>query len=82
VCRGSTVECTELRLLLPLQHAKGAKTEHKTYKKQMKRQKEKVKQLVDGPEQCIHCDKDPCDFIQIEMRLCKNDDIYYDSADY
>jgi hypothetical protein len=48
----------------------------------MKRQKEKVKQLVDGPEQCIHCDKDPCDFIQIEMRLCKNDDIYYDSADY
>jgi hypothetical protein len=37
---------------------------------------------VDGPDHCIHCDEDPCVFIQIESRLCKNDMIYYDSYDY
>jgi hypothetical protein len=64
------------------QHAKVAKTEHEKYKKQVSRQQEKTKEVVDKPEQCIHCDKDPCVFNQIEMRLCKNDEIYFDSGDY
>jgi hypothetical protein len=25
---------------------------------------------VDGPDHCIHCDEDPCVFVQIELRLC------------
>jgi hypothetical protein len=64
------------------QHATVAKTEDNEYKEQMKRKKQKVRQLVDGPEHCIHCDEDPCVFVQIEMRLCENDDIYYDGNDY
>jgi hypothetical protein len=31
---------------------------------------------VDGPDHCIHCDEDPCVFVQIESRLCENDTIY------
>jgi hypothetical protein len=64
------------------QHAKMAKKEDNKYKQQMKRQTEKVKQLIDRPEHCIHCDEDPCVFLQIEMRLCENDNIYYDQTDY
>jgi hypothetical protein len=37
---------------------------------------------VDGPDHCIHCDKDSCVFIQIESLLCENDMIYYDSYEY
>jgi hypothetical protein len=65
------------------QHAKVAKTEHEKYKKQVNRQKEKTKGVVlDEPEQCIHYAEDPCVFNQIEMRLCKNNEIYYDIGDY
>jgi hypothetical protein len=64
------------------QHAKVAKKEHVKYKKQVSRQKEKTKEFVDEREQCIHSDEDPCVFTQIEMRLCKNDEIYYNGGDY
>jgi hypothetical protein len=64
------------------QHAKVAKKQHEKYKKQVSRQKETAKEFVVESEQCIHCDKDPCVFTQIEMRLCENDEIYYDGADY
>jgi hypothetical protein len=40
---------------------------------------------VDGPDHCIlciHCNEDPCVFIQIESRLCENDTICYDGCDY
>jgi hypothetical protein len=55
---------------------------HKEKKEQMRKKREKVKQLEHGPDHCIHCDEDPCVFIQIEMCLCENDDIYYDRDDY
>jgi hypothetical protein len=38
--------------------------------------------VVDEPDHCIHCDEDPCVFIQIEILLCDDDDIYYDKKDY
>jgi hypothetical protein len=48
-----------------------------------KKEKECTKRAkVDRPDHCIHCDKDPCIFIQIEFRLCKNNTIYYDSYEY
>jgi hypothetical protein len=64
------------------QHAKVAKKENEKYKKQVSRQKEMTKEFVDEREQCIHCDEDSCLFTQIEMRLCKNNEIYYDGGDY
>jgi hypothetical protein len=65
------------------QHAKVAKTEHEKRMKQMKKQKDEVNKLVDGPDHCIHCDEDPsCVFIQIESYLCENDEIHYDADDY
>jgi hypothetical protein len=42
----------------------------------------KKRAKVDGPDHCIHCDEDPCFFVQIESRLCENDTIYYDRCDY
>jgi hypothetical protein len=57
-------------------HAKGLKIkdeEERIGKKQAK---------VDGPDHCIHCDEDPCVFVQNESRLCENDTIYYDICDY
>ena len=63
------------------QHAKVAKMEHEESKRQ-KTKKETVKKMIDGPDHCIHCDEDPCLFIQIESRLWENDEIYYDKGDY
>jgi hypothetical protein len=60
------------------QHAKMTKTEHKESKKQTKKEMNEVNKVVDGPDHRIHCDEDPCVFIQIELHLCKNDKIYYD----
>jgi hypothetical protein len=37
---------------------------------------------VDGPDHCIHCDDDPCAFLQIESRLCEIDTIFYNEDDY
>jgi hypothetical protein len=60
-----------------------AKKEHKEHdKEQMRKKKVKVEKLEHEPDHCIHCAKDPFVFIQIEMRLCENDDIYYDRDDY
>ena len=63
-------------------HAKVAKKEHERNKKQVSRQAEKKNEFINEEEQCIHCDEDPCVFTQIEMRLCENDEIYYDVGDY
>jgi hypothetical protein len=59
-----------------------AKKEHERNKKQVSRQTEKKNEFINEEEQCIHCDKDPCVFTQIEMRLCENDEIYYDAGEY
>jgi hypothetical protein len=70
------------------QHATVAKKEHDESKQQMKKQKQmkkqpqNVKKSIDGSDHCIHCDKEPCCFIQIESRLCENDEIYFDEEDY
>jgi hypothetical protein len=64
------------------QHAKVAKIEHEESKKQKKKQKETVNKMTDGQDHCIHCDEDPCVFIQIESRLCENNEIYFDKEDY
>jgi hypothetical protein len=32
--------------------------------------------MIDGPDHCIHCDEDPCVFIQIESCL------WFDEEDY
>jgi hypothetical protein len=42
----------------------------------------KKRAKVDCPDHCIHCDEDPCLFVQIESRLCENNTIYYDRCDY
>ena len=57
-------------------HAKKIKLADKEERKSTRQAK------VDGPDHCIHCDKDPCVFVQIESRLCENDMIYYDKDDY
>jgi hypothetical protein len=64
------------------QHEKVAKTEHKEKKRQKKKRKDEVNKVVDGPDHCIHCDEDPCAFIQIESRLCENHEIYCNKDDY
>jgi hypothetical protein len=55
--------------------------EHEESKRQ-KNKKETVKKMIDGPDHCIHCDEDPCLFIQIELRLWENDEIYFNEGDY
>jgi hypothetical protein len=62
------------------QHTKVAKMEHEESKRQ-KKKKETVKKVINGPDHCIHCDEDPCVFIQIS-RLWENDEIYFDEEDY
>ena len=42
----------------------------------------KKKAKVDGPNHCIHCNEDPCMFIQIELHLGENDAIYFDQGEY
>jgi hypothetical protein len=54
--------------------------EHEESKRQ-KKKKGTVKKMRDGPDHCIHCDEDPCLFIQIEPRLWENDEIYFDEGD-
>jgi hypothetical protein len=63
------------------QHTKVAKMEHEESKRQ-KKKKETVKKMIDGPDHCTHCDEDPCVFIQIELRLWENDEIYFEEEDY
>jgi hypothetical protein len=63
------------------QHVKVAKMEHEESKRQ-KKNKETVKKMIDGPDHCIHCDEDPCVFIQIESCLWENDKIYFNEEDY
>ena len=58
------------------QHAKKMREEHEETRKGEKKQK------IDGPNHCNHCEEDPCVFVQIESRLCKNDEIYYDHTDF
>lgn len=47
-----------------------------------KRKRQKTMEKVNGPDHCIHCDDDPCVFVQIESRLAENDAIYFDEHDY
>ncbi len=80
--------CTENQELAQMngycchQHAKVAKKEHEHSKTEMKKRKGQVNRVVDGPDHCIHCDEDPCVFIQVESRLCENDEIYFDEEQY
>jgi hypothetical protein len=64
------------------QHAKVAKKERELSKTEIKKRKGQVNRVVDGPDHCIHCDEDPCVFIQVESRLCENDEIYFDEEQY
>jgi hypothetical protein len=64
------------------QHAKVAKKAHKNSKTQLKKQKAEGKKVVDRPDHCIHCDKDPCVFIQIESCLGENNKKYFDEDHY
>jgi hypothetical protein len=45
-------------------------------------ERERKKKRVTAPDHCIHCDEEPCVFIQIESKLCENDEIYYDKDEY
>ena len=58
------------------QHAQKMKLERNEEKKVRK------KIMVDEPHHCIHCNKDPCVFVQIECRLVENDKINFDEEDY
>jgi hypothetical protein len=58
------------------QHAKVAKKEHEHSKTEINKRKGQVNRVV------IHCDEDPCVFIQVESRLCENDEIYFDEDQY
>jgi hypothetical protein len=51
-------------------------------KKERTMEQTKGKTQVNGPDYCIHCNEDPCVFVQIEVRLCENDAIYYDEEEY
>jgi hypothetical protein len=50
--------------------------------KRERREEIRKKVRVNGTERCIHCDKEPCVFIQIKSHLCKNNAIYYDEGEY
>ena len=63
------------------QHAIEMKKES-VEEKERKAQGKRVKLTIDGPDHCIHCDEDPCVFVQIEARLGENDAIYYDTYEY
>jgi hypothetical protein len=60
------------------------------HKKRMKKERalsvmkniNNIKQKENGPDHCIHCDEDPCVFVQIESRLGENDAIYYDEEEF
>jgi hypothetical protein len=57
-------------------HAKRMKLKDEEERKMTKQMK------VDGPDHCIHCDEDPCVFLQIESRWCENDTMHYDEDEY
>ena len=63
------------------QHATEMKRES-AVKLERKEKSKRMKRTVDGPDHCIHCDEDPCVFVQIEARLGENDAIYYDAYEY
>ena len=54
----------------------------KEKKKADRRKRQKSTQKVNGPDHCIHCDDDPCVFVQVQSRLAENDAIYYDEHDF
>jgi hypothetical protein len=54
----------------------------KQWKQDRKDEKSEKRVRINGPDHCIHCDEDPCVFIQIEARLGENDAIYYDKGEY
>jgi hypothetical protein len=56
--------------------------EHEESKKQKKKQKETVNKMTDRPDHCIHCNEDPCLFIQIELRLWENNKIYFNQEEH
>mgnify|MGYP002809484209 CR=1 FL=1 len=69
------------------QHAQDAGFYCHHHAKKMKVRDEKEREgkkraKVDGPDHCIHCDEDPCIFVQIESRLFQNDLIYDYENDY
>jgi tRNA U34 2-thiouridine synthase MnmA/TrmU len=45
-------------------------------KEDVKERRVKEQAQVDGPNPCIHCNEEPSIFLQIELPLCENDDIY------
>ncbi len=52
-------------------------------KKESKDEMRNKKANANSPEHSIHCDKDPCVFMQIELRLTDIDaTIYYDEEEY
>jgi hypothetical protein len=52
-------------------------------KEEEKKENTKKKaRMIDGPDHCISCDDDPCAFLQIEVKICENDDIYFVTEDY
>jgi hypothetical protein len=57
---------------------------HAVKRKEERRTEElkKKARTIDGPNHCISCDDDPCAFLQIETRLCDNDDIYFVKKEY
>ena len=57
-------------------HAKKMKLEEEEERQVNKRLK------VDGPDHCIHCNDDPCAFLQIKSCLCANDELYFDKEEF
>jgi hypothetical protein len=58
-------------------HAKAMKKE-----REVKLDETYGEKKVNDPEQCIHCDEQPCVFIQIESHLCENNMICYGRGKY
>jgi hypothetical protein len=65
---------------------KGFCCHHHQRKYMLEKEEETRKRMkvdkVDSPYHCIHCDEDPCVFVQIESRLCANDEIYHNEEDF
>jgi hypothetical protein len=53
----------------------------KKMKRERKEEIRKKKVRVNRAEHCIHCNEEPCIFIQIKFRLCENNAIYYDEGE-
>jgi hypothetical protein len=74
VCPQST-DCREQRVMLP-PPCKEIKRERPRRKKLHEMSKSRQ------PDHCIHCNEDPCLFVQIELCLCENNGILHDSYEY